>query len=157
MKVASEARTNKTPCKPMEKQNSRLNRGTTVAFHSWLLTSGASPFFSVIPFHARHVPESCSPIDLHSVSLVRAPEESFKIDTIDAMEIPSVGTLLGRPFRRRPFLPRPAPFAALLCAAPPRPARGVSGLGFDKCSMSDMSTEICVSSSHGIFRWSLLS
>ena len=70
----------------------------------------------------------CSSTDLHRISFVHASEETFRTVVFDALEGKRVGRLLGEPTRRRPVLPRPVPpRPAPLCAAPPRPARGMSG------------------------------
>ena len=73
---------------------------------------------------------SCSSIGLHRVSFVRAFEESFKTVVFDAAVATQDGCFLGEPTRRRP-VPHRCP-AAPPCAAPPRPARGMSGFWIRK-------------------------
>ena len=56
----------------------------------------------------------CSSTDLHSISLVRAPEETFRTGVFDALEGTRDGCLLGEPICRRPVrCPRAPPARAL--------------------------------------------
>ena len=69
----------------------------------------------------------CSSIGLHGISFVRASEETFRTVVLDAMGRKRDGCILGDRTHRHPALPCPAPPAAPPCAAPSRPARGMSG------------------------------
>ena len=51
----------------------------------------------------------CSPTGLHSMSLVRASEETFTTIVFDALEGARVGRLLGEPICRRPGVHIPDP------------------------------------------------
>ena len=51
----------------------------------------------------------CSSTGLRSISLVHAPEESFRTGVFDALEGTRDGCLLGEPICRRPILLGPAP------------------------------------------------
>ena len=69
LNVSSQARTKKTPCKPVEEQNVRLTRrlsavyprfitGTASAFRCWLLTSLPTPICLCKPFSCKACPGS---------------------------------------------------------------------------------------------------
>ena len=63
----------------------------------------------------------CSSIGSHTISFVRACEQTFRtivLDALEALESKKDGCLLGKPTGRRPVLPRPAPLPR---RAPPRP------------------------------------
>ena len=80
---------------------------------------------------------SCSSIGLHRISFVRASGGSFKTVVYDAPGGTRDGFLLGEPTRLRPVLPHRCP-AAPPCAAPPRPARGMSGFWIRQVASEQM-------------------
>ena len=65
---------------------------------------------------------------LHGISLVRASEETFRTDALEALENKGNGCLLGELNHRRPVLPGPASprCPAVRRPVPLRPALGMS-------------------------------
>ena len=155
LNVSSETRTTETVWKPMEGHNERLTTGLS-AVYPW--DQGRSSFLAadqctdaylslqILPdmLCMKRVNCSlCSPIGLNRISVVRASGESFRTVVLDALEARgSVVSWANRPVGDPSCSAPPCP-AALLCAALPRPARGMSGFwirqmnvclgfGFDK-------------------------